>query len=324
MDLNELDNSQMILLTLFVSFVTAIASGIVTVTLMEEAPQVVTQTVRQVVTKTVEKVVPQKDIETKVITKEKTVVVKESDLVAAAVQKNAASTVTIYKMVEKKVVESTDDTLSIADATETDTNKTPAEGNSTIPEAQIATPLKATILAQETETATTTTEEVQTEIVPVFLARGVILSSDGYIATDGNVIDEGIVYKVALPGVTETLPVKLIGINGGVAIVKVEATGLTPAKTATQPIKLGQSVVALMGGVTMRVANSIVSSVSNDGDIIGTNITGYVTAGAPLIDLEGDVIGLSTTKAKVYGDASFVFIDTVLSALTETKAQQSE
>jgi hypothetical protein len=192
-------------------------------------------------------------------------------------------------------------------------------------ETQTASPASIPVLVQKTSTTgDEVAEETVTKIVPVFAARGVILSSDGYIATDGNVIDEGIEYVVALPGVVDTLPIKLIGIGSGVAIVKVDAIGLTAAKTATQPVKLGQSVVALMGGVTMRVANSIVSSVSNDGDIIGTNISGYVTAGAPLIDLEGDVIGLSTTKAKVYGDAAFVFIDTVLSTLNQTRAQQSE
>lgn len=83
MDLEELTKTQIILLVLLVSFVTSIATGIVTVSLLEQAPSAVTQTVNQVIERTVQTVVP--DTGTQIITKETTVVVKEDDLVTKSI-----------------------------------------------------------------------------------------------------------------------------------------------------------------------------------------------------------------------------------------------
>lgn len=83
MDIEELNKTQIILLTLLVSFVTSIATGIVTVTLLDQAPPAVTQTIHKVVEKTVETVVPAKTTETKVV--ETQVIVREEENIADAV-----------------------------------------------------------------------------------------------------------------------------------------------------------------------------------------------------------------------------------------------
>jgi S1-C subfamily serine protease len=92
MDLEQLTKHQIILLTLLVSLVTSIATGIVTVSLMNQAPQGVTRTINQIVEHTVQTVVPaatQGAAAATVTTK--TVVVKDDDLTAqsiASVQKS--------------------------------------------------------------------------------------------------------------------------------------------------------------------------------------------------------------------------------------------
>ena len=76
--MEDLNKNQLILLALLVSFVTSIATGVVTVSLMEQAPQSVTQTINRVVTQTIEKV-----------TKEPAAIIKyisEEDLIAGAVE----------------------------------------------------------------------------------------------------------------------------------------------------------------------------------------------------------------------------------------------
>lgn len=96
MDIERLSKSQIILLTLLVSFVTSIATGIVTVSLMDQAPPSVAQTVNRIVERTVEKVVPAGQTASSVITREKTIVVKESELISQAVAKISPSVARLY------------------------------------------------------------------------------------------------------------------------------------------------------------------------------------------------------------------------------------
>ncbi|OGG80560.1 hypothetical protein A3A39_01600 [Candidatus Kaiserbacteria bacterium RIFCSPLOWO2_01_FULL_54_13] len=103
MDMEELNKSQIILLTLLVSFVTSIATGIVTVSLMEQAPPAFTQTVNRVVERTVERIVPSGQTASTVVTTEKTVVVKESDLIVEAVKKMTPSLVQVYSQASEPV-----------------------------------------------------------------------------------------------------------------------------------------------------------------------------------------------------------------------------
>lgn len=98
MDIENLNRTQIILLTLLVSFVTSIATGIVTVSLLQQAPPGITQTINRVVERTVEKVVPATTGGAVAgITKETTVVVKEDDLITGSIEKNGKSVVSIFE-----------------------------------------------------------------------------------------------------------------------------------------------------------------------------------------------------------------------------------
>ncbi len=98
MDLKELNASQLVLLTLLVSFVTSIATGVVTISLMEQAPPTVAQTVNRVVERTVERIVPAAQEASVVVptVTEKTVIVKEADYIAAAVERITPSIVRLF------------------------------------------------------------------------------------------------------------------------------------------------------------------------------------------------------------------------------------
>ena len=91
--MEELNKNQIVLLTLLVSFVTSIATGIMTVSLLQEAPLEITRNINRIVEKTIETVTtpsvstPQKEVTT--------VVVKEEDLVIDSINKNVKSVVRI-------------------------------------------------------------------------------------------------------------------------------------------------------------------------------------------------------------------------------------
>jgi ABC-type lipoprotein release transport system permease subunit len=56
MDIKDLNKTQLILLTLLITFVVSIATGIVTVSIMQKMPTNATQTINNVIQKTIEKV----------------------------------------------------------------------------------------------------------------------------------------------------------------------------------------------------------------------------------------------------------------------------
>ena len=96
MDIEQLSKVQIVLLTLLVSFVTSIATGIVTVSLMDQAPPSVEQTVNRVIERTVQTVVPSSQPAAAAVTQEKTVVVSESSLISDAVAKISPSVVRLF------------------------------------------------------------------------------------------------------------------------------------------------------------------------------------------------------------------------------------
>ncbi len=93
MQMQDLNKNQIVLLTLLISFVTSIATGIMTVSLLQEAPVEVTRNINSIVEKTIQTVTPgvvstpQKEITT--------VVVKEEDLIISSINKNIKSIVRI-------------------------------------------------------------------------------------------------------------------------------------------------------------------------------------------------------------------------------------
>jgi hypothetical protein len=94
MDIEELSKSQLILLTILINFVTSVATGILTVSLLDHAPAVVTQTVNRVVEHTIETVaqaVPAVSVFTP-----SAPAPSNQDLVTAAIDLEVARTVRIY------------------------------------------------------------------------------------------------------------------------------------------------------------------------------------------------------------------------------------
>ena len=92
MDIEKLTKTQVVLLVLLVSFVTSLATGIVTVTLVNQAPEIITHTVSKVV----EKAVPHE-----VAVKEKTVVFSNEENLVKIIKNASLAVVGVFGAVSE-------------------------------------------------------------------------------------------------------------------------------------------------------------------------------------------------------------------------------
>jgi S1-C subfamily serine protease len=256
MDIEELSKTQIILLVLLVTFVTSIATGIVTVALLAQAPPAVTQTVNHIIQRTVEAVAPAVTTAQPTTVKETTVVVKEDDLVTDSITNSFAKVGAIH-------------------ATTATTSPTVALG---------------------------------------IVISGTILLTDSSSVSD----DEHVVVYDA----TSTIyTVKKRFTDVGVAVMSPKNSLSLPGFKISDAdsVKLGQSVIALpsafktrvgIGSVTARYPIAHIVSGTDDTAIraIETNISGTITAGAPLVTVSGDVIGIATGISQGDAGSSSTFI----------------
>lgn len=236
MNIEDLSKSQIILLTLLVSFVTSIATGIITVTLLEQAPPTVTQSVNRIVQNTIEKIVPaegEKTIET--------VIIKEEDLVADAISQNIKSLVAIRASTDAGAGQ--------------------------------------------------------------VIGTGFLVSKDGVVITDATFVADQTQYYVASSGVAYEARV-VAQDPRGFAILKVAPTKNDQGDFKSfgfsvlgdsKALTVGQTVVApsSLDGESLAVAKGTISRIVADPATIELAWSlGRASAGSPLLDTDGAVVGV--------------------------------
>jgi len=135
---------------------------------------------------------------------------------------------------------------------------------------------------------------------------GVILRSDGHILTNNHVVREATRIDVTLQN-GKRYPAKLMGADpaSDLAVLKIDATGLKQAEFASsETARVGQFVMAIGSpfGLDYTVTTGVLSAKGRGG--IGANeIEDYLqtdasinpgNSGGPLVDLNGDVLGINT------------------------------
>ncbi len=143
---------------------------------------------------------------------------------------------------------------------------------------------------------------------------GVVLSSDGWIATDGLVIgdaDEGRIFVTLNDGREYGADSILRDKDSGAAVLKISAEGLRAAEMSTRELQGGERAVAVSLG-----SDIIVGSVSSVGEELKVNIhTDTGTRGAPVFDNDGYLIGLSVGE----NDTKACGADTLAELLEDVK-----
>ena len=97
MDIEDLNKTQLLLLTLLVNFVTSIATGVIIVSLLDDTSPTVTQTVNRIVERTVESVAEAPAVIPGIVPSKETPAPTDEERRTAAISAMSARSVAIYK-----------------------------------------------------------------------------------------------------------------------------------------------------------------------------------------------------------------------------------
>lgn len=138
------------------------------------------------------------------------------------------------------------------------------------------------------------------------LGTGVIISTTGHLVTNHHVIESGGNVTVTLHD-GRSFPATILGSDeeSDLALLKIDATGLSPARFAdSDSLRLGQPVAAIGNpfGVGVSVSSGIISALGRHGTNLTTDDFFIQTdaalnpgnSGGALIDIHGRVIGINT------------------------------
>lgn len=139
---------------------------------------------------------------------------------------------------------------------------------------------------------------------------GIVMTEDGYIITNNHVVEEGDQFTVVMSDGTE-YSAQIIGTDSktDLAVLKIEATGLTPAEFGdSDALKIGDLAIAIgsPGGLELQnsMTRGIISAINRNIAVDGRTMNLIQTdasinpgnSGGPLINQYGQVIGINTVK----------------------------
>ncbi len=158
--------------------------------------------------------------------------------------------------------------------------------------------------------------------VPLFLGFGVVIDSDGTVASDSDILGENADAVItSFDGERARAFVTSRDAGSGIAFFRQATTSSDgkplawkPAAIATQKPVMGQTVIAFSGKSIFRIADGIMTALipqeSADKlrvDVIDTSISaGAILPGSILINTDGEVIGMSTGVSRMVSPSGFI------------------
>ena len=175
------------------------------------------------------------------------------------------------------------------------------------------------------------------------VGTGVVLTSDGEILTNAHVIADSSEVVVRFAGETEPRVAKILASDSGndLALIKVNITGLVVA-TFAKPgsVQIGDAVVAigyalaLDGGptVTSGIVSALKRTIETESGALNSLIQTDAAissgnSGGPLVNLQGEVVGINTAVARGDSESAAnnigfsISVDEVLIVIDQLRAQ---
>ncbi len=166
----------------------------------------------------------------------------------------------------------------------------------------------------EIRTETVSTSSIFSQYITEGAGSGVIITADGYIITNYHVIDNASTVTVSTNDGTK-YSAKVIGydVDSDIAVIKIEATGLTPAVVGDSTrLVVGEEVIAIgnpLGSLGGTVTNGIISALAREITIDGTQMTLLQTnaainpgnSGGGLFNMAGELVGIVNAKSSGSG-----------------------
>ena len=307
--MEELNKTQIVLLAIFITLVTSVATGVIVVTLMDQAPQGVTQTINRVVERTVEKVVSPGKVEKTEVTQ----IIREDDNIIASIKKAKQSLVRIVRDTnvavqdEQTVTQSSvDNQASIIDALQNIVSDTSVD---------------ASLNSAVNKLAQSSNERI-----------GFIVSSDGLVVTSKDILSGlSTSYSVILYNDTR-LPLTFLKSDDdrGIALFKIDTSGSKEKLTfvpltarSYDQISLGQTVIAMgfdsgLNTVSMGYISGMRAGTASSSPIVKASIKPSDNwSGRPIIDTNGFLVG-------VYGSNNEIITFSEIKALIDSSATKEE
>lgn len=276
--MEDLNKSQIILLAIFITLVTAAATGVVTVTLMDQAPPGITQTVNRVVERTVERVISPGSVEKTEIKQ----IVKEDDAIVASIKLVRPSIVSVSREKAEVVAETSEN----AETNETNVN---------IEEQQASLSGGVNNLISSNEDKRFISENSAQS------RTGFYISSEGMVVTSSDVVGaEGSVYNVSFSD-GKKISAELLknDIELGIAIFSAPAKSVVPIKAiSADQLSLGQTIISVgldygFNSVAIGYISQYKSGNASTTSMFKTNIdTNPSFNGRPIIDMSGYLVGV--------------------------------
>lgn len=181
---------------------------------------------------------------------------------------------------------------------------------------QIASVVSPSVVAITTEQMSSSQTWFGGYYVQSGAGSGVIISQDGYILTCAHVVNGATSVKVQLNGSDESYDATVVGQDStsDIAVLKIDATGLTPAVIGdSDALAVGEVAVAVgnpLGTLSNTVTDGIVSALNRQVTVQNNDMTLIQTdasispgnSGGGLFNANGELIGIVNAKSS-YSEA---------------------